>query len=310
MKVVFMGTPDFAVPTLQELIKSKHEVVAVVTKEDKPKGRGHKIEYTPVKKVALDSNIKVLQPKKIKDDMFIDELKKLEADYFIVVAYGKILPKKVLDIPKYGCINVHGSLLPKYRGCAPIQWAIINGEKVTGVTTMYMDENMDTGDILLKSEIEIEEDDNAKTMHDKLSIIGSKLLIKTLDKIENREVIRIKQHDKEATYTKMITKKMGVISWHKTVDEIKCFIKGLSPWPSAYTYYKDKMMKIFKVEEDDGYYEGEIGEIVDVDKNSFVVKLQNGAIRIFEIQIQDSKRMSVEDFLKGHKLYIGDVLGL
>jgi len=311
MKIVFMGTPDFAVASLEKLINSKHEVCAVVTKEDKPKGRKYELQMSDVKKVALKYNIDVLQPTTIKNNLeFHDKLKSYNADLFVVVAYGKIIPKGILDLPKKGCINVHGSLLPKYRGASPIQQAVINGDKITGVTTMMMDEGMDTGDILKMIEVEISENDTAGTMFDKLSKLGADLLLETLDDIENGKIIRIKQDDEEATYCKMIKKEDGEINWNRSYEEISSFIRGMTPWPSAYTYYNAKLLKVFEIEKFDGDYDASPGEIVNLIKNKgIVVKVKDGCIIITKLQKENKSKMLATDFLRGNKLDIGTILG-
>lgn len=301
MNIVFMGTPDFAVETLKKLIE-KHNVIAVISQPDKPKGRGKKLVHTPVKQFALDNGIeKIYQPEKIRDENFVKELESLNADLFVVVAYGQILPESVLNIPKYGCINVHGSLLPKYRGAAPIQWSIINGEEKTGVTIMYMEKGMDTGDMILKEEIIIEPTETYKTLHDKMSIVGADALIKTLDLIESGNVTPEKQNDEEATYAPMITKEMGHIDWNNSSKDIINLIRGINPMPMAYTIYKDETFKISQAEEILGY-DGNIGEIVDVTKDGFIVKTKDSSIIIKEMQAKGGKRMKTSDYLRGHTI--------
>ena len=301
MNIVFMGTPDFAVETLKKLIE-KHNVIAVISQPDKPKGRGKKLVNTPVKQFALDNGIeKIYQPEKIKDEEFVKELEKLNANLFVVVAYGQILSEQVLNIPKYGCINVHGSLLPKYRGAAPIQWSIINGEEKTGVTIMYMEKGMDTGDMILKEEIIIEPKDTYKTLHDKMSIVGAEALIKALELVEKGTVNAQKQNDDEATYAPMITKEMGHINWNNTSKDIINLIRGINPMPMAYTIYKDETFKISEAEEVTGY-NGNIGEIVDVIKDGFIVKTKDTAIIIKEMQAKGGKRMKTSDYLRGHSI--------
>ncbi|WP_058485312.1 methionyl-tRNA formyltransferase [Defluviitalea phaphyphila] len=311
MKVVFMGTPDFAVPSLQKLIDEKYDIAAVITQPDRPKGRGKKMMPPPVKVLALKYNIPVFQPEKVKNPEFIEKLRSIAPDLIIVIAFGQILPKEILDMPKFGCINVHGSLLPKYRGAAPIQWAIINGEKVTGVTTMFMDEGMDTGDIILKRELPIEEDDTAGDIHDKMSILGAELLKETLDNLIRGNIRREKQNDKEATYAPMLKKEMGLINWGETSEKIINLVRGLSPWPSAYTFYKDQMIKIWKVQNyNKNYKDNSIGEIVEVIKNKgIVVKTGDGSVLITEIQAQNGRRMTVEEYLRGHDMKKNTILG-
>lgn len=301
MNIVFMGTPDFAVETLKKLIE-KHNVIAVISQPDKPKGRGKKLVHTPIKQFALDNGIeKIYQPEKIRDENFVKELESLNADLFVVVAYGQILPESVLNIPKYGCINVHGSLLPKYRGAAPIQWSIINGEEKTGVTIMYMEKGMDTGDMILKEEIIIDPTETYKTLHDKMSIVGADALIKTLDLIESGNVVAEKQNDEDATYAPMITKEMGHINWNNSSKDIINLIRGINPMPMAYTIYKDETFKISQAEEILGY-DGDIGQIVDIVKDGFIVKTKDTAIIVKEMQAKGGKRMKTSDYLRGHAI--------
>ena len=308
MKVVFMGTPDFAVPVLEALIKN-HQVVAVVSQPDKPKGRGKKLQPTPVKAVAEANNIPVYQPERIKDDEFTDFLEKIEADIYVVVAYGQLLSQRILDIPKYGCVNVHGSLLPKYRGAAPIQWSIINGEEKTGVTIMYMVKKCDAGDMILKKEIEIEPEDTYETLHDKMAPVGADALIEALDLIEKGQVNAEKQEDSLSCYASMITRDMGIIDWSKTSGEIKNKIRGFNPVPAAYTNYGEDILKIFKADIIEGYDNGEIGEILAVDKKKgFVVKTGDGAVMVTEIQAKGGKRMNCADYMRGHEIKIGEIL--
>lgn len=307
MKVVFMGTPYFAVPTLEGLIKN-HEVMAVISQPDKPKGRGKHLQPTPVKEVAMENNIPVYQPNSIKDPSFIELLGGIEADIFIVVAYGQILPQSILDMPKYGCINVHGSLLPKYRGAAPIQWSIINGEEKTGVTIMYMEKGLDSGDMILKEEIKIEPDDDYGTLHDKMCIVGANTLLKALNMIEKGTVKAEKQKSEESTYASMIDKDMGQIVWKNTSKNIINLIRGFRPVPCAFTFYEEQMIKIWWAKEVTGYT-GQPGEIVDVlPKEGIVVKTGDTAVLITELQAKGGKRMSAADYLLGHDIVKGSIL--
>lgn len=307
MNIVFMGTPDFSVESLKRL-KEKHNVVAVVSQPDKPKGRGKKLVNTPVKQFALDNGIeKIYQPEKIKDEEVIKILKNLDADLFVVVAYGQLLSEQVLNIPKYGCINVHGSLLPKYRGAAPIQWSIINGEEKTGVTIQYMEKGMDSGDMILKEEIIIEKTETYKTLYDKMSIVGAETLIKAIELIETGNVNAEKQNHDEATYAPMIYKEMGHINWNNSSKDIINLIRGINPIPMAYSIYKDEVFKISEVEEVSGY-SGNIGEIVDVQKDGFIVKTKDSAIIIKEMQAKGGKRMKTSDYLRGHSIEKGTIL--
>ena len=247
MKVIFMGTPDFAVGTLEALVKSEHEVVAVVTQPDKPKGRGKAMQPTPVKEVAIRENIPVLQPRKVRDPEVVEELRTFDADVIVVVAFGQLIPKSILTLTKYGCINVHGSLLPKYRGAAPIQWAVIDGEKESGITTMQMDEGLDTGDMLLKKVIPLEKEETGGSLFDKLSVAGAELLLETLDALEKGMVTPEKQSKESPTaYAKMLTKDMGAIDWKKDAVSVERLIRGLNPWPSAYTHIHGKTLKIWR----------------------------------------------------------------
>ena len=301
MKVIFMGTPDFAVPTLSGLINSEHEVIAVVTQPDKPKGRGKKIAQTPVKEIAIENNLAVYQPEKVRDEGFIDIIKSLNPDVIVVIAFGQILPKSLLDIPKYGCINVHASLLPKYRGAAPIQWAVINGEEKTGITTMFMDVGLDTGDMLLKEEIIIADDETGGSLHDKLSIIGGRLLLKTLDGLESNSINREKQNNNESSYAAILDKNLGNIDWNKSPKEIECLIRGLNPWPSAFSYLNGSLIKIWKAEIVNVDNEVVPGTIVSIIKNKgFIVKCKENGLLITELQIQGKNRMDTGAFMRGH----------
>lgn len=295
-----MGTPDFAVPCLEKLIKNKYEILGVFTQPDKKRGRGQKFSYSPVKELALKNNLPVFQPVSLKESESYNIIKTLNPEVIIVVAYGKILPLNILKIPKYGCINVHGSLLPKYRGAAPIQWAIINGEKKTGVTTMFMDEGMDTGDILLKSEIKIENDDTSESLYAKLSSLGSELLRETLDKLQNGKLNPQKQNEAEATYSKMLTKEMGEIDWNKSATEIHNLVRGLFPWPVAKTKLDSKTLKIFKTKVLN-VIAGEPGTVKSLDP--FVVYCgKNTALEILELQFENKKRMKSADFFRGYRV--------
>lgn len=307
MKIVFMGTPEFAVPTLEALIE-KHNVAAVVTQPDKPKGRGKKMIFSAVKEKAVENNIKVYQPTKVRDGEFVEILKEYEPDVIVVVAFGQILSEDILNIPKYGCINVHGSLLPKYRGAAPIQWSIINGEEFGGVTTMYMAKGLDSGDMILKAEEKIKDDDTYGTLYDRLSYIGADLLIKTLDLIERGEVVRVPQNDDDATLAPMITRDMEHIDWDNTSENVVNLIKGLNPQPVSYTMYNDEKLKIWFAEVEKTEYSGEIGEIVDVRKKDFVVKTKKGAVAVKEVQAQGGKKMTADAYMRGHTIEKGIIL--
>ena len=312
MKIIFMGTPDFAKESLQKLYLSGHEILAVVTNQDKPKGRGMKLLASPVKEFALENNLKIFQPEKIKNNQeFIEEIKKLNPDVICVVAYGKILPKEILDIPKFGCINVHASLLPKYRGAAPIQWAVLNGDKVTGVTTMYMDVGMDTGDMILKEEVKIGENETTGELWERLSKIGADLLVKTLEQIQNGTATREKQGN-DFTIAPMLNKEMAKINWDKqTAKEIKDLVRGLNPIMGAYAFLNDKKIKFWKVEVanstniivDTSIDIIKNGTIILVNpKDGLYVKAKDGILKIIEIQAENAKRMPVQDFLRGNNI--------
>ena len=305
MRVIFMGTPDFAVPSLEALL-TKHEVVLVVTQPDKPKGRGKKMVPTPVKACALEHGIPVLQPEKVKEPEFVEQLRSYEPDLIAVTAFGQILSEPILEMPKYGCINVHGSLLPKYRGAAPMQWSIIDGEKVTGITTMYMAKGLDSGDMLLKAEVEITDKDTFATIHDKMAVTGANLLLDTLDQLEAGTLERIPQDHDAATYAPMITKETGHIDWSKNRQDIINLIRGLNPVPAAYTIYEEEVLKIFgavisDVQADDAAN----GEIVAVVKKGFVVKCGDGCLLITEVQARGGKRMMTDAYLRGHAMKEG-----
>ena len=315
MRAVFMGTPEIAATVLKSVLASRHEVVAVVTQPDKPKGRGHEMAFPPVKEVALEAGLPVLQPQRARDEGFIDELKALNPDIILVAAYGKLLPKAILDMPKFGCINVHASLLPKYRGASPIQWAVLNGDEKSGVTIMHMAEEMDTGDIILTEEVVLAKDETAGSLHDKLAEIGGPLLISAMDALETGRAPRIRQNHEEATYVKMLEKTMGNLDFSCPAVQLERFIRGLNPWPTAYTKLDGKLFKLWKAEtvpEEDVVKESksfEPGTIVSVGKDSFDVLTGEGLLRIRELQIEGKRKMTAEEFLRGFKLEVGTVLG-
>lgn len=311
MKIVFMGTPDFAKESLEAVYNAGYEILTVVTNPDRPSGRGMKLKPSPVKEFALEKGLNVMQPEKVrKNENFINQIKNLNPDVICVVAYGKILPKEILDIPKFGCINVHGSLLPKYRGAAPIQWAVLNGDKETGITTMYMDEGMDTGDMILKEKVEIGEDETTGELWDRLSKIGGELLVKTLKEIENGTAKRIKQGE-DFTVAPMLDKKMAKIDWDdKTAREIKNLVRGLNPIMGAYTFLDGKKIKFWKVDiaksneimfgNDSPLRNGTV--LVSNPKDGLFIKAKEGIIKVLEIQGENAKRMKIEDFLRGNKI--------
>lgn len=310
MRVIFMGTPDFSVGTLEALIEAGHEVVLVVTQPDKPKGRGGKMQFTPVKEVAVAHNIPVYQPKRIREAECVEELKKYNADIMVVVAFGQILPKEILEMTPYGCVNVHASLLPAYRGAAPIQWAVINGEKVSGVTTMQMDEGLDTGDMLLKTEIPLDPQETGGSLHDKLASAGAKLCVETLDALKAGTITPKKQGESTTEYAKMLDKHMGKIDWNKPAVEIERLIRGLNPWPSAYTSWNenDKGMKIWEAEVIEGKSEEKPGTIVEVAKDGFTVQTGEALLKITSLQIPGKKRMDAAAFLRGYQVETGTIL--
>lgn len=310
MKVIFMGTPDFSVGTLEALIEAGHEVALVVTQPDKPKGRGGKMQYTPVKEVAVAYNIPVYQPKRIREPECIEELRKYNADIMVVIAFGQILPKEILEMTPYGCVNVHASLLPSYRGAAPIQWAVINGEKVSGVTTMQMNEGLDTGDMLLKVEIPLDEKETGGSLHDKLAEAGARLCVETLDALKAGTVTPEKQGDSPTAYAKMLDKHMGKIDWKMSAKEIERLIRGLNPWPSAYTRWNenDKGMKIWEAEVAEGQTDKAAGTVVEVAKDGFFVQTGDGLLKITALQIPGKKRMDAAAFLRGYQMETGTVL--
>ena len=311
MKIIFMGSPDFSVGTLEALIEAGHEVVLAVTQPDKPKGRGKEMQFTPVKECALKYNIPVYQPRRVREAQCMEELQKYNADIMVVVAFGQILPKEILEMTPYGCVNVHASLLPKYRGSAPIQWAIINGEEVTGVTTMQMDEGIDTGDMLLKTEIPIEPKETGGSLFDKLAQAGAKLCVETLEALQNGTVTPIPQGETTTAYAKMLDKQLGDINWNKTAVEIERLIRGLTPWPSAYTNWNDKVMKIWDAEVSDIDVEMEDakpGTIVKVEKDAFYVQTGEGLLKVCELQIPGKKRMDAGAFLRGYQVKVGEEL--
>lgn len=311
MNVVFMGTPDFAVPTLEMLISEGHHISAVVTQPDRQKGRGKKSSMPPVKEVALAHDLPVLQPERIKgDEEFFNHIQSLNPDVIVVVAFGQILPECILNIPKYGCINIHGSLLPHYRGSAPIQWSILNEETTTGVTIMYMDKGMDTGDMLLKKEMPIEKDDTYETLHDKMKIVGVEALKEAWPLIVAGGEGREKQDHEAATYAPPIQKSQGEINWQERTSHIDAQIRGLNPWPGGYTYYKGEVMKIWKATANYESYSAEPGVILQVNKDGLLVKTADGCLMIQEIQMPNKKRMPVSEYIKGNTLEVGTVLGI
>ncbi len=310
MRIVFMGTPDFAVGTLQSIVDAGHEVVLVVTQPDKQKGRGKEIQYTPVKDCAILNGLSVYQPVKIKTEEAVAVLKEQNADLFVVAAFGQILSQEILDIPPYGCINVHASLLPKYRGAAPIQWAIIDGEKETGITIMQMDAGLDTGDMLMKTVVPIADTDTGESLHDKLATAGAKLCVKAIAAIERQEIVAVPQQSEEICYAKMLTKELGKIDFRKSAVSLERLIRGLNSWPSAYSKINGKNLKIWEAEVVDSSREFVTpGTIYKIEKDAIFVATGDGALKITSLQIEGKKRMSTESFLLGYPMHPGMVLG-
>ena len=321
MRIVFMGTPDFSVPALKALVEAGHQVIAVVTQPDKPKGRGKEVQMTPVKIQAMEYGIPVYQPAKVREASFVEVLKGLEADVYVVIAFGQILPKAVLELPKYGCINIHASLLPKYRGAAPIQWCVIDGERETGITTMMRDVGLDTGDMLEKAVIPIEEKETGGSLHDKLSMAGGDLILSTLKKLEEGTLVRTPQTDEGTCYAKMLTKSLGDIDWNQGAVSIERLIRGLNPWPSAYTMWNGKTIKIWAADVIAGREAADFlsesgvpaetgtapGTVVCSDKRGLVVCTGGGLLSIRELQMEGKKRMDTPAFLRGYPIPAGDV---
>lgn len=322
MRAIFMGTPDFSVPVLTAMKKAGHDMLAAVTQPDKPKGRGKEMQMTPVKAKALELGIPVLQPKRVRDPEFVEQLRELKPDVMVVVAFGQILTKEVLEVPKYGCINVHASLLPMYRGAAPIQYVILNGEKETGVTTMFMDEGLDTGDMLLKTVVPITADETGGTLHDKLSAAGAELLIRTLEQMEAGTLRRIPQTG-ETCYVGTLKKSMGEMDWSRPAEELERQVRGLNPWPSAYTFLNGKTLKIWKAEvlhteavssqkaeEPEALADRKsCGSVIVISRDSIQVQTGDGILAIRELQLEGKKRMTADAFLRGYPVEAGTILG-
>ena len=313
MKIVFMGTPDFAAGALKAIIEAGHEVTLVVTQPDRAKGRSDKLIPSPVKEVALEHNIPVFQPLKIKTPEAVAELRKYDADIFIVAAFGQIISQEILDMPRYGCVNIHASLLPKYRGASPIQRVILDGEKKTGVTIMQMDAGIDTGDMLYKVETEISDEDTFETLHDRLTGIGAEAIVEALPLIESGELVPEKQDDSQSCYAKLIKKEMGKIDFNKSAAEVSKLVRGMNPWPSAYTFLSGKQMKVWRVsvlpQTDEKTGKAVPGEIVELTKDGITVKCGEGSVKILELQLEGKKRMAAKDFLLGAKPEVGSILG-
>ncbi len=303
MNVIFMGTPDFAVPVLTSLLDSgQHTVTAVVTQPDKARGRSGRPVFTPVKEAALEREIPVYTPERVKTPEFIKELREIPCDVIVVVAFGQILPKEILEFPRYGCINVHASLLPRWRGAAPIQWAILEGDAKSGITTMQMDEGLDTGDMLLSQEIAISPDETGESLFEKLAGLGGPLLLRTLELAEEGTLTPVKQDDSRSTYAKMLTKDMGELDFSEPAEKLERYVRGLNSWPSAYTRFRGKLLKIWRAEVIDRDTDSECGAVVEADRNGFCIQTGRGLLRPVEIQLEGKKRMKTEDFLRGNNV--------
>lgn len=313
MNIIFMGTPDFAVGALKAIIAAGHNVQLVVTQPDKPQGRSKELKAPAVKQCAMEYNLPVFQPERIKREEAVSVLKQYDADLYVVAAFGQILSKEILDIPKYGCINIHASLLPKYRGAAPIQWAVINGEEKTGITIQQMNEGVDTGDILLQKEYYLEKDETGETLFDRLCDLGAEAIVEAIGKIEDGSITATPQNEAESTHAKMLTKAMGLIDFTKSAETIERLIRGLNSWPSAYTLYKGKTMKIWNADfvrmQEDLSRKYAPGTIIEKTKDSFTVVCREDVLVVKEIQLEGKKRMSVKEFLLGSQMEIGEQLG-
>ena len=310
MKVVFMGTPDFAVGTLEAIVGAGHEVAAVVTQPDKPKGRGGVMAMSPVKECALRHGLTVLQPLKARNPEFIDEIRAINPDVIVVVAFGQIIPSEIIHMPKYGCINVHASLLPKYRGASPIQWTVLDGCEYSGVTTMLMDEGIDTGDILETVTVKLDERGTGGSLFDRLSLVGAKLLVETLDKAEAGQLHPVKQDDSQSSYVRMIDKSFGLMDFTQPVEVLERRVRALNPWPSAFTHMDEKLLKIWDatVIQDNNVKAGDYGKVKTDGKTCFMVACDGGYLSVNELQLEGKKRMKVEDFLRGYSIKEGTVL--
>lgn len=321
MRIVFMGTPDFAVGALEAILQAGHQVAAVVTQPDKPKGRGKEIQVTPVKACAMAHGIPVFQPVKVKEKEAVEALRGYNADIFVVAAFGQLLSEEILSMPEYGCVNIHASLLPKYRGAGPIQWAIINGEEKTGVTIMQMDKGLDTGDMLLKEEVVIDPKETGDSLHDKLASVGAGLIVEALAKLERGELVPEKQNEEDTCYAKRLQKSMGRIDWQQSAGKLDCLIRGLISWPGAYTVLRGKNLKIWEIEaverprnvpEDSAVHSDPDavlpGTVVAVTREAFYVKTGEGILKILAVQPEGKKRMPVKEFLLGYQVKVGEQL--
>ena len=309
MRVVFMGTPDFAAGILEAVVLAGHEVVLAVSQPDKPKGRGKALQFPPVKEYAISQGIEVYQPRKVREAECVEFIRERQPEIIVVAAFGQILPKELLDLPKYGCINVHASLLPKYRGAAPIQWAVINGDKVSGVTIMRMDVGLDTGDIIETAETEISPEETGGSLFHKLEKLGAKLLVETMEKIENGTARYTKQEESQASHVGMIDKSMGDIDWKKSAVEIENLIRGLNPWPSAYTRLNGKTLKIWKALPEPGGEPQKAGCVYLVNKKELKIHTGDGVLSLLEVQLEGKKRMDIPSFLRGYEVLSNGKLG-
>lgn len=312
MKIIFMGTPDFATEALEALVAAGHQVALVVTQPDKPKGRGKEMQMTPVKECALKHNIPVFQPVKVKESEAVEKLRTYGADAFVVAAFGQILSEEILTMPKFGCINIHASLLPKYRGAGPIQQVILDGEKETGITIMQMDKGVDTGDILFQKAVPIDEKETGDSLHDKLAAAGAKLIVEALEKIAAGDVSPKKQDDEQSCYAKMLQKSMGKIDWSRDAGRIERMVRGLNSWPSAYTSYRGKNLKIWESSvcgDDRTIDDAAPGMITAVEKDAFYVQTGDKTLKVTSVQLEGKKKMAVKEFLLGCQMKTGEVLG-
>lgn len=311
IRIVYMGTPDFAVEPLEAIIKAGYEVAAVLTQPDKQKGRGKEVKMTPVKECALRHGIPVFQPVRIREPEAVAELEKYQADLFVVAAFGQLLSEEILNMPEYGCINIHASLLPAYRGAAPIQWAVLNGERESGVTIMQMDKGLDTGDMLLKRSVELSPKETGDSLHDKLMHLGAELIVEALSKLERGELVPEKQKDELSSYAKKLTKAMGQIDWSKDAVSLERWIRGLNSWPSAYTFFRGKTLKIWEalVIAEDGGQKAEPGQVISVSRDGFTVACGQGALQILSLQLEGKKRVLAREFLLGYQIEPGMILG-
>lgn len=309
MNVIFMGTPDFAVPVLQALLDSeKHTVSAVVTQPDKARGRSGKLVFTPVKELAVEKDIPVYTPEKVKDHAFVEVLRQIPCDVIVVVAFGQILSEAILELPRFGCINVHASLLPRWRGAAPIQWSILEGDEKTGVTTMQMDAGLDTGDILLKEELIIEPDETGESLFDRLSVLGGPLLLETLAQAEQGTLKPVPQDGEKSTYAKMLTKETGKMDFSWPAEKLERYVRGLNSWPGTYTCFRGKMLKVWRAQVIRQNTEFEAGTVAEVAKDSFSVQTGDGLLRLYEVQLEGKRRMPAGDFLRGMQIQTGEKL--